>query len=114
METLAMYLGIGIANIVNALNPGVVLIGGQMAKLADELGPRLERVLARRALAGNRSTPIDFVAADAVADGAAGLALWQTVFADTARWPTERLETTNEKGEGKLGEPISSGRVDRQ
>jgi len=48
------YLGIGVANIINALNPELVVLGGGLSLAADLLLPEVERVVAERALSWSR------------------------------------------------------------
>ncbi len=43
------YLGIGMANLVNLLNPEVLVIGGSLTKLGDLLFEAVRRAIARRA-----------------------------------------------------------------
>jgi predicted NBD/HSP70 family sugar kinase len=43
-------LGLGIANIINALNPSVVVIGGSLSLAAELLLPEIRRVVADRAM----------------------------------------------------------------
>lgn len=45
-------LGLGISNIINALNPGVVVIGGSLSLAAELLLPEVRRVVADRAMPG--------------------------------------------------------------
>lgn len=44
------YLGIGIANVINALNPSLVVIGGGLTQAADLLLPEVRAVVAERAM----------------------------------------------------------------
>lgn len=48
------YLGIGVATIINALNPSLVVIGGGLGLAADQLLPHVEAVVSERALSGSR------------------------------------------------------------
>lgn len=50
LEETAIYLGIGIANLVNALNPEVVVFGGILSLAAEFLMPIMRRVIDERAL----------------------------------------------------------------
>jgi N-acetylglucosamine repressor len=53
------YLGVGIAAIVNALNPGRIVVGGEITAAWDVLGPEIERELGARALtAAAATTPV--------------------------------------------------------
>jgi N-acetylglucosamine repressor len=80
LSTLAMYIGMGVANIANSLNPGAILIGGTLAAAGRHLQPEVERVLRRRAISLNKQTGVRFVETDAVAVGAAWLATWEAIF----------------------------------
>lgn len=51
---MGMYLGVGIANVVNILNPEVVCIGGGVVAAGDLLLEPARRVVAERALAPSR------------------------------------------------------------
>jgi glucokinase-like ROK family protein len=58
LEALAetgRYLGIGIANLINALNPEMVVFGGSMSLASDFLLPELTRVVEARALPWSRN-----------------------------------------------------------
>ena len=48
------YLGIGIANVINALNPSLVVIGGGLSLVSEMLLPEVEAVVAERALPASR------------------------------------------------------------
>ncbi len=50
LEETARFLGIGIANLVNALNPEVVVFGGVLSLASDFLLPVVWRVITERAL----------------------------------------------------------------
>jgi predicted NBD/HSP70 family sugar kinase len=49
------YLGIGVANIINALNPSLVVIGGGLSLVSELLLPEVEAVVAERALRASRA-----------------------------------------------------------
>ena len=51
---MGMYLGVGIANVVNILNPEVVCVGGGVVAAGDLLLEPARRVVAERALAPSR------------------------------------------------------------
>ena len=57
-ETLAMlderafYMGTALANIVNLINPDMIILGGLFAAGADLMLPRTEETMRRRAFAG--------------------------------------------------------------
>src|SRR5207248_6757267 len=50
LEETAYYLGIGLANLVNALNPEIVVFGGILSVAKDFLMPVVNRVIEERAL----------------------------------------------------------------
>jgi len=51
---IGAYIGIGIAGIVNALNPDVVILGNRMSRGAKWLAPALEEAVLKRTLPYNR------------------------------------------------------------
>ncbi|MHB1629936.1 MAG: ROK family transcriptional regulator [Bacilli bacterium] len=79
-HTLGEYLGVGIANILNGLNPEQVTIGGMLSRAATFILPEIERVLQQRAILLNKSTPLTIANANAVAIGAAEIVIDQTLF----------------------------------
>jgi len=54
-ETVGHYLGIGIASLMNALNPDLVVFGGILSLAGDFLLPAAHQELERRALHWNRN-----------------------------------------------------------
>jgi predicted NBD/HSP70 family sugar kinase len=74
-QQLGTYLGIGISNILNALNPRYVIIGGSIAQAARWVLPEVEAVLKKRAVGVNKSVGVFAADLEMVAIGAAGLAL---------------------------------------
>jgi predicted NBD/HSP70 family sugar kinase len=54
LEVLGYHLGIGIASLVNALNPELVVFGGILSLASDYLLPVVENEVQRRALRWNR------------------------------------------------------------
>jgi predicted NBD/HSP70 family sugar kinase len=88
VDEVGRWLGIGIAGLVNVLNPRVVVLGGLFSKLAPLLIPRVEEELDRFALAAPRAT-VRVAAAqlgiDAPLLGAAELA-FEPFLADPAAW----------------------------
>jgi len=79
-NTLGQYLGIGIANIVNALSPDRISLGGTLAQAATFILPEIERILGYRTLTQNRTIPVSIASANSVAIGAAALVIAQTLF----------------------------------
>lgn len=78
-QSIGMYLGIGIANILNTLNPEQVILGGTIAQGAEMILPEVKTAIRHRAMASNKQTDIQFASEDIVAVGSAGIALWQTL-----------------------------------
>jgi glucokinase-like ROK family protein len=54
LEETGVYLGIGIANLINAFNPELVIFGGVMSLASNYLLPAIERTLEGRSLAWPR------------------------------------------------------------
>jgi glucokinase-like ROK family protein len=54
VEKVGHNLGIGIASLINALNPGVVVFGGMMSMAWEFLEPVIKEEISRRALYWNR------------------------------------------------------------
>ncbi len=55
VEEVGRWLGIGLAGLVNAFNPGLVVLGGVMGRLHPFVAEIVERELDRRALAAPRA-----------------------------------------------------------
>lgn len=72
---LGAYLGIGISNILNALNPRYISIGGTIAQAATWVLPEMTRMLQKRAIGANKEIGVFPADVDIVAIGAAGLVL---------------------------------------
>jgi N-acetylglucosamine repressor len=59
LEDTSRYLGVGLAAIVNALNPGRIIVGGEITAAWDVLGPSIRAALEERTLtAAAAATPI--------------------------------------------------------
>jgi len=54
LEETGVYLGIGIANLINAFNPELIIFGGVMSLASDYLLPAIEKTLEERSLAWPR------------------------------------------------------------
>lgn len=54
LEETGVYLGIGIANLINAFNPELVILGGVMSLASDYLLPAIKRTIEGRSLAWSR------------------------------------------------------------
>lgn len=57
-EDAGLHLGWGLATVTNLLNPGIILVGGDMAKAGDLLLDSARVGLRRHVLAGTTTTPI--------------------------------------------------------
>lgn len=79
LDEFAGWIALGLANLVNILDPAVVVIGGGLVDAADLLLPLVRAQLAERVMAGDRRPPVLLVPAAlgerAGAIGAAVLAL---------------------------------------
>jgi len=80
-HSLGQYLGLGIANLLNLLNPDEVILGGSVARAATFVLPEVERVIKHRALLQNKQIPVRVGSQHAVAIGASLLAVHETLFA---------------------------------
>jgi predicted NBD/HSP70 family sugar kinase len=54
LEETGVYLGIGIANLINAFNPELIILGGAVSLAGDYLLPTIEKILEERSLAWPR------------------------------------------------------------
>ncbi len=80
LNTLGQYLGIGIANIINALSPDRISLGGTISQAATFILPEIERMFHYRVFPSNRETQVTIAGANSVAIGAATLIIHQTLF----------------------------------
>lgn len=78
-ETLGKYLGIGIANVVNALNPELVIIGGSISESVGLFANDLQSVIKHRAMGANKQVPVEIANEDAIVLGAARLCILNTL-----------------------------------
>ena len=58
LEDAGMHLGWGLATVVNLLNPGVVVVGGDLARAGEPLLEAIRMGLRRHVLADAASTPV--------------------------------------------------------
>ena len=88
MEAIGHWLGIGLASLVNVLNPRLIVLGGLFGRIHPFVRERLEAELDRRALQASREL-VRIVPAslgvDAPLLGAAELA-FEPLLADPSRW----------------------------
>ncbi|KYP79316.1 ROK family transcriptional regulator [Ferroacidibacillus organovorans] len=87
LNTLGQHLGIGIANIVNALSPDRISLGGTISQASTFILPEIERVLQYRLIGANKNIPISIASAHAIAVGAATHVMNQTIFLDETVTP---------------------------
>jgi glucokinase-like ROK family protein len=101
LDEMGRYLGIGIANLVNAFNPGMVVLGGMLSLAGTYILPRAQQEVDARALAapsqGARIVLSDFTF-DACVVGSAALILREILNNPTAWQP--RLPPFPEAAEG--------------
>jgi predicted NBD/HSP70 family sugar kinase len=99
-EQVGRWLGIGLAGLVNMLNPRVIVLGGLFGRAYPHVDPALEAQLDRMALAGPRGlvrvTPAA-LGIDAPLVGAAELAL-EPFLADPAGWLGPRAQLASAAG----------------
>ena len=59
LEQTGRYLGVGLANVVNVLNPAQLFVGGEITEAWDQIGPIVRATIAERALTtAAANTPI--------------------------------------------------------
>jgi predicted NBD/HSP70 family sugar kinase len=95
LEHVARWLGIGLAGLVNVLNPRLVVLGGRFERIHPYVVATVERELDRRALAAPRGLVRIVPSAlggDAPLLGAAELA-FEPFLADPAAWLRARRES---------------------
>jgi len=88
LDETGRWLGIGLAGLVNLLNPELVVLGGRFGRILPYVSDSLEEELDRHALAAPRAlvriVP-SRLGADALLLGAAEIA-FEAVLADPAAW----------------------------
>ncbi|WP_017616299.1 ROK family protein [Nocardiopsis salina] len=92
----ADHLGVGMANVVNTVDPDTVVLGGVFAPLAPWLVDRFTDALHRQTIAARWSPPrvaVSVLGSDAAVRGAAGLGI-EAVMNDPARVTRLRAEDT--------------------
>ncbi|UEM23258.1 ROK family transcriptional regulator [Skermanella mucosa] len=78
LDEVARHLGFALSNIVNILNPGLIVLGGNLAVVGAHIVPGLERAIAEHALgppAAGVSVRVSPLGEDAVPMGGIALAL---------------------------------------
>lgn len=100
LDEIGRWLGVGLAGLVNILNPRVIVLGGLFARAYPFLDRALDRELGRMALKGPRGlvrvAPAD-LGIDAPLVGAAELAL-EPFLADPAGWLGPRAQLATAAG----------------
>ncbi len=87
LDGVAQYLGVGLANVVNLLNPRLIVLGGLLRDLYPLVAERVDRTLSATALRApleQLTVSVPELAGDAVLLGAAEYAL-ENVLADPAK-----------------------------
>jgi N-acetylglucosamine repressor len=79
-HSLGQYLGIGIANVMNTLNPHELVLGGSILGASTFVLPEIERVVKHRSLLKNKPIPVRIGNMNAVAIGAACLTIDEVLF----------------------------------
>jgi glucokinase-like ROK family protein len=88
LEETGYWLGVGLANLMNVLNPDCVVFGGPLSLAEKYLLPVIKRVVAERVLPHNRQHPdilISVHVADACVMGGAAM-VHDEVLTHPARW----------------------------
>ena len=65
LDELAHWIALGLANLVNVLDPAVIVIGGGLVEAADLLLPEVRRRFADLVMAGDRRPAVPIVPAHA-------------------------------------------------
>lgn len=78
-QQLGRYLGIGVANILNSLNPELVVLGGRISVASDYILPEIQQILSYRALPGVRGAKVVTANEPTRATGAASLVAEETL-----------------------------------
>jgi glucokinase len=63
LDELARWIGLGLANLANILDPGVIVMGGGLVEAADLLLPPVQKHFRSLVMAGDRRPPVPIVAA---------------------------------------------------
>ncbi len=91
LRLLGDYLGIGIANLLQILNPEAVFLSGTVAEAESILLPEIRRVIHHRGISKNKEMLIKIAPQSTVAVGAAGLALAHSIDIFPSREDNELL-----------------------
>jgi predicted NBD/HSP70 family sugar kinase len=99
LDDVGRYLGIGIANLLNAFNPSLIVLGGMLSLAGPYILPRAQREVEARALAANRAGMQIVLSAfkfDACVMGSVSLVIREILNNPTA-WRPDRMP--NPRGE---------------
>lgn len=78
-QSLGRYLGIGISNILNTVNPELVVLGGKISTASAHILPEIHEALSYRALPGVRASRVVTAQEPTRAIGAAGIVAEETL-----------------------------------
>ncbi|MBX6353971.1 MAG: ROK family protein [Thermoflavifilum sp.] len=102
LTLLGHYLGLGLAGIVNALDPDVILLGGRLRLAYRHLLPEIRAVMRHRVMGPDKLVPIELGHELAVAIGAAALATQEDVLLSGSA-EAEQVPRSTEEDEDKDG-----------
>ena len=97
LDEVGRYLGIGIANLVNVLNPSLVVLGGVLSLAGPYILPRAQQELDSRALAATRRSVKIVLSAfkfDACVVGGVALTL-RAILNNPVRWRVKSSHQTS-------------------
>lgn len=78
-QELGESMGVGLVNLLNVLNPSAVYLGGTISEATSLILPSVHGIVESRALMTNRQVRLAAAPSNAVALGAAGLALSRSI-----------------------------------
>ncbi|MCY0887302.1 MAG: ROK family protein [Alicyclobacillaceae bacterium] len=81
-QTVGQHIGYGLSNVINGLNPGYVIIGGNLASAARHIMNEVENVVSYRAVSVNRNVQIVIADPSTVVSGAASLVISSMLLVD--------------------------------
>ncbi|RIV18363.1 ROK family transcriptional regulator [Alicyclobacillaceae bacterium I2511] len=79
---LGRYLGIGMSNIVNAVNPQQIVLGGSISQAFVFIREEMQDMLANRPVANNKHTPVTLAPPESVVRGAASMVTAELLFGE--------------------------------
>lgn len=54
LKSASKYLGIGISSVINLINPGLIILGGDLIHYSDIVLPKVREIVEKKSLAGSR------------------------------------------------------------